>query len=487
MLAIMGASGLNTGQNQSGKTGTGTAAGTGPGSSGDAKKTPAAKNPTTPANGSTSYNPAALRFAVDLGNPLKVAAQSSGSGAKAAPKAATTGTDSAPADPRDHSKHIRATDHNDKLKQRIAQLHGDINSLNKKKGLLNITSAIPFLGIIAKPVMQAVAGNNIQKDISKDQSELGQAQTLNFLADTMYRLGAPEAVVNAITGGQKIEVVPDSKLNDDAAYDSKTKTIQVSQSTMDQARKDLTTLEQQGAVNSDGTVTNVNKLDASSTGDNAAKYASLIGAHEATHAKQADDGTLAKFNSTRQDIQNRFQQRIQTATSPDQRNQLRQQEDGAINDAEVRIMEVPAYHAQEVAQNDAGAPGKVTLTMDANGNELPIDQQVANVKAFEDDTTIQYGPSAGDTRSDPTAAQDESPVQDAQMAKLAAAYARLTPAQRNADFAFSGMLLAGGHFPGGHFPGGHFPGGHFPGGHFPGGHFPGGHFPGGHFPGGAES
>ncbi|MBC7644258.1 MAG: hypothetical protein H7123_03965, partial [Thermoleophilia bacterium] len=419
-------------------------------------------------------------------------------------KEAVTGTHAAPAAaprtperrPTDASTTLAATTRdgasNGSRGKHIDLLESQISSISTKQALIDILpAALPGIGLLGKLVMDKVVGDDMNKEVNDKKGELETEKTINFMAQTLYALGAPQTAVNALDGSQKINVVDDKTLASDAEFDSKTGAINVSQSLVNKVAVDQKKLLKQGIINANGAVLDQERLNKSGLKENTVKIASLVGAHEATHATQQATGVIDQFKQLNDDMRKRILGTADNNADTNTIKKLQDAADTASNLLREHMLEYDAYHNQELTQIAAGAPGKVHVTIDTDGKALPFEHAVQNITAFETDTPLMFGPDAGIKKSD----IDKDAVvgflgaigralNDAVVGASASAAADTAAASSTAGDTTPGGKFPGGKFPGGKFPGDEFPGGKFPGGKFPGGKFPGDEFPGGKFPGG---
>lgn len=290
---------------------------------------------------------------------------------------------------------LRPDSHRGRRDRKIAELKKDISQLQAKEAVTSAVSSIPLLGMVAAPAAKIVLGSSsTSKEIAKKKDELKTEQALNLLTDTVYALGAPPSLVNALDGGVQVKVVDDARLASDAAYDPKSNTIEVPKSMIEDTAKQLDKLEDQGIVTADGNVIDERRLNASTTADQVIKSATLVGAHEATHATQDANGTLAASDQ--------LQSAIIADASAGARNLGGEDRAAVIEFAEqkaelarIKIEEVPAYQAQELRDMQLGASVRVLVTVDRAGKPLPLDQAAANVAALQSGTPLPYGESKG--------------------------------------------------------------------------------------------
>ncbi len=317
-----------------------------------------------------------------------VSANKTGSAAPAAPG-------STPVTPAASKAPLRTNTHHGKRDRKIAELKKDIAELQAKEAVTSAVSSIPLLGIVAAPAAKIVlGGSSTSKEIAKKKDELKTEQALNLLTDTVYALGAPPSLVNALDGGVQVKVVNDAQLASDAAYDPKSNTIEVPKSMINETSKQLEKLEEQGIVTADGNVIDEQRLNTSTTADQVIKSATLVGAHEATHATQDANGTLAASDTWQSAIIANGEQAARNLGGEDRAAVV----DAAHERAEldrIKIEEVPAYQAQELRDMQLGASVHVLVTVDRTGKPLPLDEAAANVAALQSGTPLLYGESKG--------------------------------------------------------------------------------------------
>lgn len=323
------------------------------------------------------------------------------------PDQGSTPGDGTPIGPTTSQSDLRTGSHHGKRDERIKDLEGDIDSLEKKTTVANIASSVPILGWLAKPVVDAAVTDDAKQDLGNKRSELRQEKVLNFLADTMYALGAPVSLVNALDGGAHIKVVKDADLDSDAAYNSQTKAVEIPETMIIEAQRAQQQLQKDGIVSKDGKILDQARLDQSAVADDLVKAANLVGTHEMTHLTQDQHGVIDQSNQLQNSI---LEHAVSGAAhlAPEDTAAVRESAEADAEKARVAVEEVPAYVAQEQSDLRLGASRQVLVAVDQSGAPLPTEQAVENVIALQNGDPLLHGVSAGWS---PPAEPTTSPLQ----------------------------------------------------------------------------
>ncbi len=304
-----------------------------------------------------------------------------------------------PVGPSTSRRPLRETAHEGHRDREIDKLEHNIKDLERKQATMARLSHMSVSrGTTNAAAQSAAQASAIRTDIAEQKEELQEQKVLNLLTDVVHSLGAPQSVVNALDGGVEIEVVDERDLASDAAYNTTTRRVEVSDDLIEDAEAALSALQAQGIVDEDGSVIDSDRLDASSHADSLIKTATLVGVHEVLHARQDTTGILARSDERRRKL---IQTRMADAQDLDPALRRAVYTD-AERDAEmqrIRIEEVPAYRTQEQADLALGASVRVLVTVDRTGNPLPLEQAAENVYALQMGTPLLHGESAGWSRS----------------------------------------------------------------------------------------
>jgi hypothetical protein len=278
-------------------------------------------------------------------------------------------------------------------------------------------------GLLGLEIPQAFR-DKLQSDLATIKPQIEKTTAIDFLTDSAYAAGARSDLLASLDHAS-IEVVPDTQIESDAAYDETREVIMVRQSLVDDVQSDLDALAKRSVVDKvTGAVLKPKALKNSSEFHDLAVLQALIGAHELGHADDDTNGV---------DAQPVVDLARQAVAGQDVTNQL--------VSTYLDTFEYDSYLAQERYQWEMGEAPQSTrwLTIDNHGNPINRELAVRNITAFVTKTGF-----------------DATSVLD----------------------------ILGGEFEGGRIPGGRIPGDQLPGGRIPGGRIPGGRIPGGRIPGG---
>ncbi|MCB0878131.1 MAG: hypothetical protein KDC46_04035 [Thermoleophilia bacterium] len=236
-------------------------------------------------------------------------------------------------------------------------------------------------------------------------ARIREQRGLNAVADVMHAMGADTKVVDLLDDPERVTVVADAELSGNAGYDQASDRILVSRSMAQRAGSIAERLELQGMLDAHGSVVpgKLDDLDASGDVDELLKIGSLIGVHEAVHARQHDDGTLdhtdASLSGEAHDALLDWSKDMPVGIpmSADEIGDLWRESDDAwrVESKRVDAEEYDAYVAQERADLELGATLRVQLVTHRDGTPLPRSQGVANIAALERGTPLPYGPDSG--------------------------------------------------------------------------------------------